>query len=305
MRYVFLLLSGCLLGTFTALGQPPVVADVSDSLPVRKGRLATVIATESALYVGSMAYLQFIWYKDDRRVPFAFYNDAGGYLQVDKFGHAYGAYLESYLGYHALRWAGVPKGKALLYGGALGLVLQTPIEIWDGLYEGWGFSWSDMGANAVGTSLFLVQEHFFDEQRVRYKFSFAASPYARQANGYLGTTWLGEVFGDYNGHTYWLSIGLNRLIPSRRIPNWLCLSVGYGANGMFGEFKNLTYYRGYIPETQRYRQFLLSLDVDWTKIKTRRPFLKKVFNSMFMLKLPFPAIEFNTLGQVRGYGVYY
>ncbi len=306
MKYVCLLVM-CCFGVPVAHGQAVTLPpdSLSATGPIHKGRLATVVATESVLYVGSMAYLQFVWYKDDARVPFTFYNDAAGYLQVDKFGHAYGAYMESYLGYHALRWAGVPKKKALLYGGTLGFMLQAPIEIWDGLYEGWGFSWSDIGANAVGTSLFLVQEHLFDEQRVRYKFSFVASPYARQAHGYLGSTWLGEVFGDYNGHTYWLSMSLNRIIPSRKIPDWLCLSVGYGANGLFGEFENLRYYRGAIPETQRYRQFLLSLDVDWTKIKTRRPFLKKVFNSMFTLKLPFPAIEFNTKGQVRGYGVYY
>ena len=288
--------------TDSAISHP---SDTLHPVSVRKGRLATVVVGESVFYAGSMVFLQFIWYKDDARVPFTFYNDAAGYLQVDKFGHAYGAYMGSYLGYHALRWAGVPKKKALLYGGTLGFVLQAPIEIWDGLYEGWGFSWNDIGANAAGTSLFLLQEHYFDEQRVRLKFSFAASPYARQANGYLGSTWLGEVFGDYNGHTYWLSIGLNRIIRSQKIPDWLCLSVGYGANGLFGEFQNLRFYRGSIPETQRYRQFLLSLDIDWTKIKTRRPFLKKVFNSMFMLKIPLPTIEFNTKGQIRGHGIYF
>lgn len=313
MKHVYTFLLSCIGLPVCTYGQPDTTLSATttlyaDTLPQakqHKGRLTRVIAVESGLYVGSMAYLQFVWYKDDKRVPFTFYNDAGGYLQVDKFGHAYGAYLESYLGYHMLRWAGVPKGKALLYGGTLGFLLQAPIEVWDGLYEGWGFSWSDMGANAVGTSLFMVQEQLFDEQRIKYKFSFAASPYARQANGYLGTTALGQVFNDYNGHTYWLSMSLNRLVRSPKIPDWLCVSVGYGANGMFGEFKNLTYYQGSLPETQRYRQFLLSLDVDWTKIKTRRPFLKKVFNSMFMLKLPFPAIEFNTKGRIRGYGLYY
>ncbi|RYF70720.1 MAG: DUF2279 domain-containing protein [Cytophagaceae bacterium] len=313
MNVISAFLLSCLIGS-TAFGQPDKLSvdsirTVTDTLPqstLRKGRLAIVIATESTLYLGSMAYLQFVWYDGDKRVPFEFYNDSGGYLQVDKFGHAYGAYLESYLGYHALRWAGVPKRKALLYGATLGFVLQAPIEVWDGLYEGWGFSWGDIGANAFGTSLFLVQEQLFDEQRIKYKFSFAASTYAKQANGYLGTTSLGQVFNDYNGHTYWLSMSLNRIIKSPKIPAWLCVSVGYGANGMFGEFKNLSYYAGAtIPETQRYRQFLLSLDVDWTKIKTRSRFLNGLFKSMFMLKLPFPAIEFNSKGQFKAYGLYY
>jgi len=38
------------------------------------------------------------------------------------------------------------------------MVLQTPIEVWDGLYEGWGFSWSGMGANALGSAFVISQK---------------------------------------------------------------------------------------------------------------------------------------------------
>ena len=271
-----------------------------------KGRFAAVVATEAALYAGTMAYLNFIWYKDTKRVPFAFYADGKGYLQVDKFGHAYGAYLESYAGYRALRWSGASKKKALLYGGTLGFFLQSPIEIIDGFYEGWGFSWSDMAANAVGSSFVIGQELLFDEQIMKYKFSFRRSPYSKQANGYLGTTFAGQILQDYNAHTYWFSIGLNRIIRSERIPPWLNVAVGYGANGMFGEFENIKRWGSVvIPPTQRYRQFLFSLDIDWTKIKTRNKFLNQVFQSMFMIKLPFPALEINTKNGFRVYGIYY
>lgn len=277
------------------------------STPVfNKGRFAAVVATEATLYVGTMAYLNFIWYKDEKRVPFEFYNDAAGYLQVDKFGHAYGAYLESYIGYKALRWAGASKKKALWFGGTLGFLLQSPIEIVDGFYEGWGFSWSDMAANALGSGIVIGQELLFDEQIMKYKFTFRRSPYAKQANGYLGTTFAGQILQDYNAHTYWFSIGLNRIIRSDKIPPWLNIAVGYGANGMFGEFENISRWgQVVIPPTQRYRQFLFSLDVDWTKIKTKNRFLNQVFQSMFMLKLPFPALEINTKNGFRFYGMYY
>ena len=272
---------------------------------VKTRQLISVIGLEAGLYVGSMAYLQFIWYKDHQRVPFEFYNDSKGYLQIDKFGHAYGSYLESYIGYHALRCAGVSKTQSLIFGGTLGIILQTPIEVWDGLYEGWGFSWSDMGANAVGSAIVISQELIFDEQLLKYKFSFSPSPYARQANGYLGQGF-NQMFNDYNGHTYWLSLGLNKIIPSKRIPDWLNIAAGYSANGMFGEFENIQRYRGVdIPETRRYRQYLLSLDIDWTKIKTNNKFLKTLFQGMFMIKLPFPAIEINSLGKVGGHWLYY
>jgi hypothetical protein len=271
-----------------------------------KGRFAAVVATEAALYAGTMSYLNFIWYKGVQRVPFEFYADGKGYLQVDKFGHAYGSYLESYIGYRAMRWSGASKKKALLYGGTLGFFLQSPIEIIDGFYEGWGFSWTDMVANAVGSSLVIGQELLFDEQIMKYKFSFRRSPYSKQANGYLGTTFAGQILQDYNAHTYWFSIGLNRIIRSERIPDWLNVAVGYGANGMFGEFENIKRWGNVvIPPTQRYRQFLFSLDIDWTKIKTKNRFLNQVFQSMFMIKLPFPALAINTKNGFRVYGIYY
>lgn len=273
---------------------------------LNKTRLITTLSLQAGFLTAGMSYLQFIWYKDAKRVPFETYKDGKGYLQIDKCGHAYGAYLESSISYYSLRYSGLSKKKALMIGGPMGLVLQTPIEVWDGLYEGWGFSWGDMAANAVGSSFFTVQELLFDKQLMKYKFTYAHSPYARQANGYLGTTHLGRVFQDYNGHSYWLSIPLNFRQRESFIPKWLNIAVGYSANGMFGEFKNITYYNGvHIPETLRYRQYLLSLDVDWTRIKTRHKFLKVLFKGMTVIKLPFPTLEYNTLGKVKGYWLYW
>jgi hypothetical protein len=174
-----------------------------DSSKIIPSRFVPIVGGISSLYAGSMAYLQFIWYKDQPRVPFQYYNDLAGYNQIDKFGHVYGAYLESYIGFHSLLWAGVSRKKVAIYGGSLGFMLQLPIEIWDGMYEGWGFSWSDVGANALGSALVIGQELAFQEQIVKYKFSFSPSPYAPKANGYLGNGF-DELFYDYNGHTYWL-----------------------------------------------------------------------------------------------------
>lgn len=266
---------------------------------INKSRFIPFALGFTVAYTGSMTYLQYIWYKDHERVPFHYYNDFGGYNQVDKFGHAYGSYIESYIGFHALMWSGVPRKKAIWYGGALGFIMQFPIEIWDGMYEGWGYSWSDVGANALGSVLVIGQEMAFQEQIVKYKFSFNRSPYAAQANGYLGDGF-NELFYDYNAHTYWLSFGANRVIPYERIPDWLNIAVGYSAGGMFGEFENKTHYRGVdIPETERYRQFLFSLDIDFSKIPVRNKVLKGIFNSLFMIKVPFPAIEINTKGEFK------
>jgi uncharacterized protein YfiM (DUF2279 family) len=278
---------------------------IQDTLSLNKPRLVTVISCASAVYIGSMAYLQYVWYKDHKRVPFEFYNDLGGYNQIDKFGHIYGAYVESYFGFHSLLWAGVSRKKAAIYGGSFGFFMQLPIEIWDGMYEGWGFSWSDVGANALGSLLVIGQELAFREQIVKYKFTFSPSPYAPMANGYLGHGF-NQLFYDYNGHTYWLSVGINRLIKNNLIPEWVNFAVGYSAGGMFGEFENKTQYKGVtIPATERYRQFLFSFDIDFCKIPTRNKNLKKLFNGMFMIKVPFPTFEINTKGQFKFHPLYY
>lgn len=272
---------------------------------VDKKKLRTVILAESIFYVGGMSYLQFVWYQDKDRVPFHFYDDSKGYLQIDKMGHAYGAYLESYLCYKWLRSTGLSKKKSLIYGGTMGLVLQTPIEIFDGLYDGWGFSWSDMAANTLGAALVIGQEIWFDEQLFQYKFSFAPSPYVDQANGYLGDNTLESLFLDYNGHTYWLSTNINNFAFKETLPDWLNIAIGYSGNGMFGEFKNKTSYKGVaIPPTERYRQFFLSPDIDFTKIKTKSKFLRGVFQALNFVKVPLPALEINGLGEVKGHWIY-
>ncbi len=44
------------------------------------------------------------------------------------------------------------------------------------------------------------------------------------------------------------------------LPKWFNVSFGYGSDGMIGEFKNLSSYKGVeIPNFERFRQFYLSL----------------------------------------------
>ena len=112
----------------------------SDSIKIDRRAFYRVIALETAYYLTAIFVLQKVWYKDKKLVQFHFYDDSQGYLQVDKFGYAFGSYLESYLAYQYLRKSGVSKTKALIYGGSLGLILQTPIKIMDGIHEGYGFS---------------------------------------------------------------------------------------------------------------------------------------------------------------------
>lgn len=275
-----------------------------DSL--NKKGLMWVSGIHVMLYGGTWWYLNEIWYRDRARAPFHFYNDMAGYLQIDKFGHAATAYQESRLSYYSFRKVGMSKNKALLYGGSMGFILQLPIEIADGLNQGWGFSWGDIAANTFGSALMIGQEYFFDEQVVLMKFSFWPSEYSNMANGCLGDNALDKLSDDYNGHAYWFSGNINRMTNQSFLPDWLNIAIGYSTGGMFGEFENLTEYKGVpIPETQRYRQLLLSLDVDFTKIHTNSKFLQILFQGLNVIKFPAPAIELNTKGEFKGHWLYY
>lgn len=130
---------------------------VADTVAGDKSNFRKALGYTTAYYAGSLIILGKTWYKDRERVPFHFYNDNKAYLQVDKLGHTFGAYLYSYIGYHYLTHIGLTRKEALSYGATLGLVLQLPIEIMDGIHEGYGFSWGDMAANAMGSVLVLGQ----------------------------------------------------------------------------------------------------------------------------------------------------
>lgn len=261
----------------------------------------------SGLYYGSSIYiLNQTWYKGRETVSFHFYDDSKAYLQVDKFGHAFGSYFYSYLGYSGLKYFGFSGKASLIYGGSLGFFLQLPIEMMDGFHDGWGFSWADIAANASGSLLFIGQQLIFDEQIAKFKFSYWESDYSRKANGYLGENSLDRILDDYNGHTYWLSVPINKLIQKSLVPDWLCVSIGYGASGMYGEYSNIREYNGVeIPETYRYRRCLFSLDIDWTKIRTESPILKVILRGLTFIKLPFPALEYNGLGRLKYHWIYY
>jgi len=286
-----------------SVAQPSFMSSYPDTL--NKNRLLTVITSEAGTYAAGLSFLSYVWYKDHERVLFHFYDDSKGYLQIDKAGHAYSAYRESYATYYALRWAGMDKRKALIYGGSAGLIFQTPIEIFDALYEGWGFSWSDMAANTLGSLLFVSQEAFFEDQIFIMKFSYSPSIYP-QYHSILGESHLERIFYDYNAHTYWLSGNVKRLTGIEKIPDWINIAFGYSANGMIYEFENPEYYNGLpFPYFERYRQYLFSLDIDCSRIPTNKKWLRNVLRALNLIKIPFPAIEFNQLGEVKFRPLYF
>ena len=272
-----------------------------DTTRTHPGRLIGVVSAEGALYLGTLGGLYFAWYSNYPQSSFHFFNDNGEWLQVDKCGHFTTAYYISMIGYNSYRWVGVDMKKASIYGGLLGFAYLLNIEVLDGFSKEWGFSWGDFSANTAGCLLFLGQQLGWNEQRFVVKYSFHPTKYAQYRSDLLGDNLIQHMLKDYNGHTYWLSGNIASFLPkTTKFPKWINVAIGYGAEGMTGATVNSESYHGTsIPQFDRYRKFYFSPDVDLTRIPTRSKALKAIFTIFSFIKIPFPGIEYNTLGQFK------
>lgn len=269
--------------------------------------LRVAVGVEAALYSGSLYGLNKMWYSGYPKSSFHWHNDNNAWFQMDKVGHATTAYQVGLLGMNLMEWGSVSKRKAIWYGGAYGAVFLTTIEVLDGFSEEWGASWGDLIANTSGSALLIGQELLWEEQRVQVKYSFYPSEFAQQSPDLLGTNRLQQSIKDYNGQTYWLSANLHSFMPESKLPKWLNVAMGYGANGMISGTP--TEYdialAGCYAAPVRYRQFYFGLDVDLRKIDTGKPFWNKVLKLVSFIKIPAPAIGYDKSNGITYYPMYY
>lgn len=280
-----------LLLSFTCFSQSHINQFLKPSDTLNSARRNALVITEASVVGLSLIGLNALWYNDYPRSKFHTINDATEWKQMDKVGHVFSTYQLSKVGADLLNWSGVSKMDQLIYGSTLGLVFLTTVEVFDGFSSEWGFSWSDFGANALGTGLYVGQELLWDEQRFVIKYSFHKTSYASQRPNILGDGLLEEALKDYNGQTYWLSANLHSFFKDSKIPEWLNIAFGYGADGMLtskGEpVDNL------FTSQNQFRQYYLSFDVDLSRIKTESHVLKTIFSVLNVIKIPLPTIEFN------------
>jgi hypothetical protein len=306
-KVILILLIISSLGICDVVGQETGKNDSIPHQPDYKARLIGVSVTASVVYVGTMTGLYKLWYADYPKSSFHFINDSGEWLYMDKIGHTTTSYWIGRIGYESLRWSGVSKKKATWFGGTWGLIYLTSVEVFDGFSEEWGFSVSDLAANALGTGIFIGQQLALDNQPFIFKWSFHPTEYPDYRPDLLGENFIQQMFKDYNGQTYWLSGNIASFLPaSCRFPKWLDVSFGYSGEGMLGAKSNPADYNGEpLPDFERYSQYFLSLDVDLTKIKTNNETVKLLLNLVGYLKIPFPAVEFNSINKVKWHWMYY
>jgi len=263
-----------------------------------------VVISESVIGAATLVGLNQVWYADYPRSNFHFINDNAEWLQMDKMGHVFSSYHLGSFGANALKWSGASRKSQLIYGSTLGLAFMTTVEVFDGYSANWGASTGDVLANVSGTALYVSQELAWKEQRIVPKFSFHTTPYASARPEVLGSSLQEQILKDYNGQTYWLSANIYSFAKSSKIPKWLNVAVGYGAEGMItgnDAFVNTIF----LPESKRYRQFYLSLDVDLTKIETKSHFVKTILTIFNSIKIPAPTFEIKGNGGSKMHLIYF
>ncbi|MGH7652967.1 MAG: DUF2279 domain-containing protein, partial [Gemmatimonadaceae bacterium] len=133
------------------------------SCPLSHSQMNGVRAGVGGAFVGGNAYLYHYfkkaWWSGERAPHFFFRADWDQeFRDQDKFGHMFGGYHLARIGHAALRDACVSEKKSIIWSTAYAAAFQLQIEIFDGMYKKYGFSYADMIANTTGQTLAVLQE---------------------------------------------------------------------------------------------------------------------------------------------------
>ncbi|MGB3799394.1 MAG: DUF2279 domain-containing protein, partial [Lewinella sp.] len=274
------------------------------------GRFYTAAGTGAILYSAATYGLYDIWYKEYATVGLRSFDDWGEWNQMDKAGHFYSAYMYSRHAFAGLRWAGLKRPVARYTALGVANLLQGTIEVFDGYSEEWGFSWTDMGANLAGSLVFTLQDIAWKEQRILVKVSNDFRPHPdipvsrgeHTSNvGYVSRLRFGDypferTIKDYNAMTFWLSVNPASFFPKSPLPDWLNIAVGYGSENVYGAYFNSwrdAAGNGFNYGPERYRQWALSPDIYFSRIPTRKRWVRLVLGILDSIKRPAPALEYS------------
>ncbi|MCB2203821.1 YfiM family protein [bacterium] len=267
---------------------------------VHSGRMWLVGGTMFAVNAGIMGYYFATFYNDEYadRAPFHSFNDwYNADLNVDKLGHIWGSQTYARTLFHMFRWTGMEETQNMYWSSALALFYQLEMEIIDGLYAKWGFSWWDMAANTVGSTWPNLQRIYPALQSVNIKMSYHPSPAVKA--GWIEHDYL----RDYDGFTYWLSLSVEDVLPEAAQPywpDWLNIAVGYGANNtMLGD--GIFNSAGGVGQGEQ--EWYLALDYDFRRLPGDSAFMDFVRESLNLFHFPAPAIRITPSGIF--YGLYF
>jgi uncharacterized protein YfiM (DUF2279 family) len=275
--------------------------EVLDTACVSCARAATIGIT-STVALSSFYFLNELWYEDYPRSPLHSFDDSKEWLQMDKAGHFFSTYTLSDQYFYVLRSSHFKPREATWIAGSASLFYLTGIELLDGFSTQWGWSWSDMLANTCGSSLFVLQQLKWKEQRIQLKFSYRNSPYAMFNSEQLGRNFQQRLFKDYNAQTYWASCNVSSFLASdAAFPCWLNVAIGYGATKM--TTARINYYD--VNNFNRAREFYLSFDADLKRLRWKKKWLKRTMQILSFIKIPGPTFEIRSDGKIKWHPVFF
>jgi uncharacterized protein YfiM (DUF2279 family) len=263
-------------------------AQVLDTNRINKKRLIPSSIAIGSVWASGIAGLSQVWYKDFKKTKLHSFDDGKDWLQMDKAGHIYTAFHLSEANYRLFKWTGLSETQSMWIGAGIGFGFQTSLEFLDGRNAGWGFSWYDMAANAIGTSWFLGQQSLWKVQRLLLKFSYHPTEFAQYRPAVLGSNFSERFFKDYNGQSYWLSFSPKQFNENWILPSWLCLSFGYSVEEKLVGDQEIYVNNNLVFQSRR--QYLFSLDLDVRELPVENKWLKAILRPLHYVKIPFPAL---------------
>jgi hypothetical protein len=277
--------------TTTTPSRDSLATQQNSSCPLAPKQLTAVRTGVGSAFVGVNAYLYHYfkqaWWSGERAPHFFFHADWDQeFRDQDKFGHMLGGYHLARFGYAGLRSACVSPKKAIIWSAAYAAAFQLQIEIFDGQFKKYGFSYADMIANTTGQTLAVMQELHPSLRAIKPTVSYHRTRALKNTEaGLLPNSELRPSL-DYSGQTYWFSADMNRILPDgakQYWPSFIRLSAGHSVTDWVS------------PETgapqRAKRKIMLSLDFDPEKLPGNAPFWKSIKHTLSYYHFPAPALE--------------
>ncbi len=217
------------------------------------------------------------WWRN-QRTKLHINNDWAYSLSADKVGHFYDGALLAHLFSGALEGSNFDSESSAIWGAALSLTFLLYVEVEDGYGPDWGFSPGDAGADFLGASYTLAQYYYPFLKNFMFKFSYLPSEKMR-----AGTHQGGNVFDDYEGHKYWLSLRVNEFLPSsieKYWPDFLMIAGGMSVRNLDGSGGGQ-------------HEWYVALDFDAEQIPLYGPVWQFLKNTLNYVHFPMPGFRFS------------
>lgn len=285
---VFLFCAVSLLGTLIPSN---VAAQAPDSACSQsRGQLeAERFAVGTAFVAGNAELWQYFkraWWSGEKAKHLFFRGDWDQeFRDQDKFGHLYGGYHLTRFGHAALRSVCVSERKAVIASAAYAAFFQLQIEVFDGMYKKYGFSYADMIANTTGQMFAVLQELHPRLKAIKPTISYSPSRAMRNRSNFTTPSELRRSL-DYSGQTYWMSVEPKEFLPpaaKRYWPDLLRLSVGHSVTDWVN------------PETgasqRAKRRLLLSIDLNPQALPGNGRLMKSIKRQLSYYHFPAPVLQ--------------